>query len=69
MTAYATLDDLIAAYVTHYNAGYADPVKHVTPDDVRAICVTPLVPVVARFKGIAIRRPTKQIEGFGYVAA
>ena len=69
MTAYATLDDLIAAYVEHYNAGYADPIKHFTPGHVRAMCVTPLVPPVARLKGIVINRPTKQIEGFGYVDA
>jgi hypothetical protein len=69
MTAYATLDDLIAAYVAHYNAGYADAVKHFTPDDVRAICVTPLVPVVARTKGLPVTQVTQQIEGFGYVAA
>jgi hypothetical protein len=69
MTAYAILDDLIAAYVAHYNAGYADPIKHFTPNDVAAVCVTPLVPPDARCKGIAIRRPTTQIAGFGYVAA
>ena len=69
MTAYATLDDLIAAYVAHYNAHYADPIKHVTADDVRAICVTPLVPTVARAKGLPVMKVTQQIEGFGYVAA
>ncbi len=69
MTAYATLDDLITAYVAHYNARYADPVKHFTANDVRAICVTPLVPVVARAKGLPVTKITQQIEGFGYVAA
>jgi len=69
MTAYATLDDLIAAYTAHYNAHYSDPIKHFTPDDVAAVCVTPLVPLDARYNGIAITRPTTQIAGFGYVAA
>jgi hypothetical protein len=69
MTAYATLDDLIAAYVAHYNAGYTDPMKHFSADDVRALCVTSLVPPAARYNGIAISGPTNQIAGFGYVEA
>ncbi len=58
MTAYATLDDLSAAYIAHSNARYADPITHVTPDDVRAICVTPLLPLVARTKGVPVTKIT-----------
>ncbi len=69
MTAFATLDDLIAASIGTSNTHDSDPIKHVTPDDVRALCVTPLVPVVARARGSHSTKPTPQIAGFGYVDA
>ncbi len=44
-------------------------VEDVTPADVQAFCVPPLLPVVARAKGFPVTKITQQIAGYGDVAA
>ena len=69
MKAYQTTEELAQAYAEKYNAGCANPEKHLSVQDVIDVCVYKIVPPAARAKyDIQISRPTEAIENFGYVA-
>lgn len=68
MTKFNTLDELVKAYQKEYNNSYNnDPDKMFSYQDVIDVCVTILLPLAARAKGIQIAKISSQIDGFGYV--